>query len=242
MNCSVLSGYVATDPKFTSFTRKKKGKPRKKGLAANFRISVKRGYEGKDGVRYDYFSCAAYDHSAKYIKNYIEEGDLVLVHGALRNNNYEDEDGETIYRDEINVTRIELLRKNEYDEDDEDEYEDEDEYGDDEYEDEEEDEYDDDEDYDEEEEDEYGDEDERPRRKRKTARRRKAVSSKAKSVRTKKRINDKPRSPARKKTRQERAESSNLRRKRTSEKGKSNEIDQEFEEIDEEEFNDYGFN
>lgn len=242
MNCSVLSGYVATDPKFTSFTRKKKGKPRKKGLAANFRISVKRGYEGKDGVRYDYFSCAAYDHSAKYIKNYIEEGDLVLVHGALRNNNYEDEDGETIYRDEINVTRIELLRKNEYDEDDEDEYEDEDEYGDDEYEDEEEDEYDDDEDYDEEEEDEYDDEDERPRRKRKTARRRKAVSSKAKSVRTKKRINDKPRSPARKKTRQERAESSNLRRKRTSEKGKSNEIDQEFEEIDEEEFNDYGFN
>mgnify|MGYP001851793911 CR=1 FL=1 len=241
MNCSVLSGNVATDPKFTSFTRKKKGKPRKKGLAANFRISVKRGYEGKDGVRYDYFSCAAYDHSAKYIKNYIDEGDLVLVHGALRNNNYEDEDGETIYRDEINVTRIELLRKNEYDEDDEDEYEDEDEYGDDEYEDEEEDEYDDDEDYDEEE-DEYDDEDERPRRKRKTARRRKAVSSKAKSVRTKKRINDKPRSPARKKTRQERAESSNLRRKRTSEKGKSNEIDQEFEEIDEEEFNDYGFN
>ena len=242
MNCSVLSGYVATDPKFTSFTRKKKGKPRKKGLAANFRISVKRGYEGKDGVRYDYFSCAAYDHSAKYIKNYIEEGDLVLVHGALRNNNYEDEDGETIYRDEISVTRIELLRKNEYDEHDEDEYEDEDEYGDDEDEDEEEDEYDDDEDYDEEEEDEYDDEDERPRRKRKTARRRKAVSSKAKSVRTKKRINDKPRSPARKKTRQERAESSNLRRKRTSEKGKSNEIDQEFEEIDEEEFNDYGFN
>ena len=241
MNCSVLSGYVATDPKFTSFTRKKKGKPRKKGLAANFRISVKRGYEGKDGVRYDYFSCAAYDHSAKYIKNYIEEGDLVLVHGALRNNNYEDEDGETIYRDEINVTRIELLRKNEYD-DDEDEYEDEDEYGDDEYEDEEEDEYDDDEDYEDEEEDEYDEEDERPRRKRKTARRRKAVSSKAKTVRTKKRINDKPRSPARKKTRQERTESSNSRRKRISEKGKSSEIDQEFEEIDEEEFNDYGFN
>lgn len=241
MNCSVLSGYVATDPKFTSFTRKKKGKPRKKGLAANFRISVKRGYEGKDGVRYDYFSCAAYDHSAKYIKNYIDEGDLVLVHGALRNNNYEDEDGETIYRDEINVTRIELLRKNEYDEDDEDEYEDEDEYGDDEYEDEEEEEYDDDEDYDEEE-DEYDDEDERPRRKRKTARRRKAVSSKAKTVRTQKRINDKPRSPARKKIRQERAESSNSRRKRISEKGKSSEIDQEFEEIDEEEFNDYGFN
>lgn len=242
MNCSVLSGYVATDPKFTSFTRKKKGKPRKKGLAANFRISVKRGYEGKDGVRYDYFSCAAYDHSAKYIKNYIEEGDLVLVHGALRNNNYEDEDGETVYRDEINVTRIELLRKNEYDEDDEDEYEEEDEYGDDEYEDEEEDEYDEDEDYDEDDEDEYDDEDERPRRKRKTARRRKAVSSKAKTVRTKKRINDKPRNPARKKTRQERAESSNSRRKRISEKGKSSEIDQEFEEIDEEEFNDYGFN
>ena len=241
MNCSVLSGYVATDPKFTSFTRKKKGKPRKKGLAANFRISVKRGYEGKYGVRYYYFSCESYDHSAKYIKNYIDEGDLVLVHGALRNNNYEDEDGETIYRDEINVTRIELLRKNEYDEDDEDEYEDEDEYGGDEYEDEEEDEYDDDEDYDEEE-DEYDDEDERPRRKRKTARRRKAVSSKAKSVRTKKRINDKPRSPARKKTRQERAVSSNSRRKRISEKGKSSEIDQEFEEIDEEEFNDYGFN
>src|SRR5699024_12328969 len=54
---------------------------------------------GKDGQKYDYFSCSAYDDSAKYIRRYIQEGDYVKIRAVLKNNNYEDEDGEMVYRD-----------------------------------------------------------------------------------------------------------------------------------------------
>ena len=90
MNVTLMSGYIATEPTFNTFPKKKKrrGDTRKKGMAANFRISVKRGYMGKDGQKYDYFSCSAYDDSAKYIRRYIQEGDYVLIRAVLKNNNY----------------------------------------------------------------------------------------------------------------------------------------------------------
>ena len=90
MNVTLMSGYIATEPTFNTFPKKKKrrGDTRKKGMAANFRISVKRGYMGKDGQKYDYFSCSAYDDSAKYIRRYIQEGDYVMIRAVLKNNNY----------------------------------------------------------------------------------------------------------------------------------------------------------
>ena len=91
MNELIMTGYVATEPEINEFKRKRRRnkKTPQYGLAANFRISVKRSFKKKDGKKYDYFSCSAYDDSAKYIRRYIQEGDYVMIRAVLKNNNYE---------------------------------------------------------------------------------------------------------------------------------------------------------
>ena len=131
MNELIMTGYVATEPEINEFKRKrrKNKKTPQYGLAANFRISVKRSFKKKDGKKYDYFCCSAFDKSAEYIEEYIEEGDYIGIHGTLLNDNYENDDGDMVYKDQITVIRIELLRKRndegeEYEDDYEDDYED----------------------------------------------------------------------------------------------------------------------
>ena len=113
MNELIMTGYVATEPEINEFKRKRRRnkKTPQYGLAANFRISVKRSFKKKDGKKYDYFSCSAFDKSAEYIEEYIEEGDYIGIHGTLLNDNYENDDGDMVYKDKITVLRIELLRK-----------------------------------------------------------------------------------------------------------------------------------
>ena len=51
MNELIMTGYVATEPEINEFKRKrrKNKKTPQYGLAANFRISVKRSFKKKDG-------------------------------------------------------------------------------------------------------------------------------------------------------------------------------------------------
>lgn len=143
MNELIMTGYVATEPEINEFKRKRRRnkKTPQYGLAANFRISVKRSFKKKDGKKYDYFSCSAFDKSAEYIEEYIEEGDYIGIHGTLLNDNYENDDGDMVYKDKITVLRIELLRKRndeeegyDYEEESEDNDYDDEEYEEDDYE------------------------------------------------------------------------------------------------------------
>ena len=111
MNELIMTGYVATEPEINEFKRKRRRnkKTPQYGLAANFRISVKRSFKKKDGKKYDYFSCSAFDKSAEYIEEYIEEGDYIGIHGTLLNDNYENDDGDMVYKDKITVLRIDCL-------------------------------------------------------------------------------------------------------------------------------------
>lgn len=237
MNVTLMSGYIATEPTFNTFPKKKKrrGDTRKKGMAANFRISVKRGYMGKDGQKYDYFSCSAYDDSAKYIRRYIQEGDYVLIRAVLKNNNYEDEDGEMVYRDVLVIERIELIRERN---DDEDSDYDEDEFYDDYEEDDEEEDY--DEDYDEEEEEEYEEELPKSRKRGGTSTRRHGRPAERKTADRNKRKSGS--------VKQKEVKRNVSRKKPSSKRGKvvglnerkSREIDDEFETLGEEEDN-FGF-
>ena len=93
------------------------------------------------GKNNDYFSCSAFDKSAEYIEEYIEEGDYIGIHGTLLNDNYENDDGDMVYKDKITVLRIELLRKRndeeegyDYEEESEDNDYDDEEYEEDDYE------------------------------------------------------------------------------------------------------------
>ena len=157
MNKVIMTGYVVKDPEVNEFKRKRRRnkKTSKYGLVASFRLSVRRPFQTKDGTKYDYFSCSAFDKSAEFIEEYIEKGDYVGIEVLLLNDNYENEDGMTMNKDKINLDKIELLRKrkeedeDDYDEDEDDEFEDENFEDEDDYDEDDYDEFDDEDDYDE---------------------------------------------------------------------------------------------
>ena len=250
MNELIMTGYVATEPEINEFKRKrrKNKKTPQYGLAANFRISVKRSFKKKDGKKYDYFCCSAFDKSAEYIEEYIEEGDYIGIHGTLLNDNYENDDGDMVYKDQITVIRIELLRKRN---DEEEEYEDEegteDDYDDDDYEEEEyEDDYEDDYEDNEEEadEDEEYEEEKGYRRSVRKTNKNTASSykrnSKQKKNSPKKRTESRKREKAKSERRNRQAKRRSPERKR-SDGRKRNLVDEEFERVQESEYNNYGF-
>lgn len=252
MNEVIMTGYVATEPEINEFKRKRrKKKTPQYGLAANFRLSVKRPYKRKDGKKYDYFSCSAYDKSAEYIEEYIDEGDFIGIHGTILNDNYENDEGDMVYRDKITIVRIELLRKGEEDDEDYEDEEDDgydDEYEDDDYDDEEEGDYEDeeDEDYEDEEDEDYEDEEEegyhrslkKPKKNgtTKTSRKRNSVRKKSTPAR---RTQQKSRRPSN--SRKTQPEKKKVVAKKSGTGKKRNLIDEEFERVQESEYDNNGF-
>ena len=250
MNELIITGYVATEPEINEFKRKRRRnkKTPQYGLAANFRISVKRSFKKKDGKKYDYFSCSAFDKSAEYIEEYIEEGDYIGIHGTLLNDNYENDDGDMVYKDKITVLRIELLRKRndeeegyDYEEESEDNDYDDEEYEEDDYEND----YEDDE-YEEEEleEEEYEKEEKgyrrsvrKPNRNTTTSYKR---SSRQKKTAPKKRSEQRKRAKENSERRKRQGKRSAPERKRGDSR-KRNLVDEEFERVQESEYNNYGF-
>lgn len=230
MNELIMTGYVATEPEINEFKRKrrKNKKTPQYGLAANFRISVKRSFKKKDGKKYDYFCCSAFDKSAEYIEEYIEEGDYIGIHGTLLNDNYENDDGDMVYKDQITVIRIELLRKRndeeeEYEDDYEDDYEDNEEEAD--------------------EDEEYEEEKGYRRSVRKTNKNTASSykrNSKQKKNSPKKRTESRKREKAKSERRNRQAKRRSPERKR-SDGRKRNLVDEEFERVQESEYNNYGF-
>ena len=250
MNKVIMTGYVVKDPEVNEFKRKRRRnkKTSKYGLVASFRLSVRRPFQTKDGTKYDYFSCSAFDKSAEFIEEYIEKGDYIGIEGLLLNDNYENEDGMTMYKDKINLDKIELLRKRK--EEDEDDYEEDEEYDDEFYEEDDYDEEVDDEedyledDYDDEEDEE--DEEEGYHRSIRKSCRKKGNSD------TRKR-NGRINSPSSRKKpeqrkgnkgkteRRNRQSGGNVSERRRNESKKRNLVDEEFERVQESEYNNYGF-
>ena len=212
MNKVIMTGYVVKDPEVNEFKRKRRRNKRasKYGLVASFRLSVRRPFKTKDGTKYDYFSCSAFDKSAEFIEEYIEKGDCVGIEGILLNDNYENEDGMTMYRDKINLDKIELLRKRK-DEDEND------------YEDEEEDGY--------------------HRSIRKSSQKKgnsdpRRTNSRIKKPSSRKKSEQRKREQPERRNRQSRK---SVPERRRNENKKRNLVDEEFERVQESEYNNYGF-
>lgn len=61
---------------------------------ANFSIAVNREYKNKEG-KYDsdFFNCVAFDKRAEIIGNHFNKGSRICVWGAMRQEHWEDKDG-----------------------------------------------------------------------------------------------------------------------------------------------------
>ena len=72
-----------------------------------FQIAVNR-YK-KDEV--DFFKVATFGHTAEFISNYVNKGDLLLVEGRLQNNEWQGQDGVKRRSTEIIANSVQLMRK-----------------------------------------------------------------------------------------------------------------------------------
>lgn len=53
-----------------------------------------------------FLNCITYNHLAEFIAKYFKKGDMVVVEGKLLSNNYEDQQGNKKYENELKVHHI----------------------------------------------------------------------------------------------------------------------------------------
>lgn len=101
MNCLTLSGNLVEDVEAKELNSD--------GLnVLNGRIASNSKYKGKESVVYVRF--AAWNGKAKKLDGACK-GQAVLIKGALLSNSYQNNDGDTVYYDEIAVTNVSLVKK-----------------------------------------------------------------------------------------------------------------------------------
>ena len=72
-----------------------------------FSIAVQRSKTEKNPEpETDFFSCTAWDSTARIIFNWYHKGDIILIQGCLRNNHYTDKSSVKHYCEEIKVNQV----------------------------------------------------------------------------------------------------------------------------------------
>lgn len=101
MNKIILSGNVCQDIELNTYN--------KKSCVRNS-IAVKRDYKNSKGeYDTDFFNITLWDSKADFISKYANKGTRILISGRLTNNEYENQDGEKKYSNDIQVDHIEIL-------------------------------------------------------------------------------------------------------------------------------------
>ena len=87
MNLIVLKGNLARDPDLRSITTGNRDTS-----VVNFTVAVSREYRKSDGTtdkNTTFVNCEAWDSGAEAIASNFKKGDLVMLEGSLRNDNWE---------------------------------------------------------------------------------------------------------------------------------------------------------
>lgn len=100
MNLILLTGNLTKDPDI-----KRKGE----NVVANLSIAVSRSY-AKDGqTDTDFFRITAFGKQAELAERYLSKGKKIAIEGRIQNDNYENSEGQKVYRDSIIANRMEFL-------------------------------------------------------------------------------------------------------------------------------------
>lgn len=78
---------------------------------ARYSLAVDRRFKKDGGPTADFFNCVAFGKSGEFAEKYLRKGMKIGITGRLQNNNYEGQDGKTVYRDEIVVENHEFCEK-----------------------------------------------------------------------------------------------------------------------------------
>ena len=100
INAVMVSGNIANDPKAFGDERK----------ALRFTIANNE-YIGDGNERVNYFDCVIFGKRADALTGILAKGMKVSIFGKLRQSNYKDNAGNSVYKVDIVVDEIELPRK-----------------------------------------------------------------------------------------------------------------------------------
>lgn len=103
MNHIVLIGRLTRDPELRYIAGS--GTP-----VANFSLAVDRDFNGKDGQKQtDFINIEVWNKSAENCSNFLSKGSLVAISGALRIENYENQQGEKRSITKVRANTVQFL-------------------------------------------------------------------------------------------------------------------------------------
>lgn len=74
---------------------------------ANYTIAINTGYGEKQQT--DYINISTWGKSGEFVSNYFKKGQAIAIVGRLKNNNYEDKNGNKKYTTEVVTEEIQFV-------------------------------------------------------------------------------------------------------------------------------------
>ena len=106
MNIVHISGALTKTPEL-----KKIANGDKTTTVVNFVIASSRRFRKKDGNSDEettFVNCEAWDSGAETIAKWFDKGDNIIIHGSLKNERWEDKEGNKRSREKVRVSNFEV--------------------------------------------------------------------------------------------------------------------------------------
>ena len=102
MNICVLMGRLTRDPEMR-YSQQGQGQG-----VGRFSIAVDRRFKREGQPDADFFDCVCFGRQAEFMEKYLKKGTKVVINGSIQNNNYQDRNGQMVYRQQIICDNIEF--------------------------------------------------------------------------------------------------------------------------------------
>lgn len=77
-----------------------------------FTVAINNGKDEQGNSRpADFINCVIWEKQAENMKKYTQKGSMIAVEGKIKNDNYEDEQGNKKYRTYVLASRVEFLKE-----------------------------------------------------------------------------------------------------------------------------------
>ena len=100
MNVLVMMGRLTRDPEVRYGASG--------NAVARFSLAVDRRFKREGQADADFFNCVSFGRQAEFVEKYLHKGVKVVIQGSLQNDNYQNREGQTVYRDQIVIDNIEF--------------------------------------------------------------------------------------------------------------------------------------
>ena len=100
INKAILMGRLVADPELKQTTSNI--------AVCKFTIAINRPFTPKDGgeKQSDFINIVVWRNTAEFVSKYFTKGKMIIVEGALRNNNYTDSNGVKHYTIEVHADNV----------------------------------------------------------------------------------------------------------------------------------------